>query len=121
MSGACYTVPRLGHSNQKITEDIYVHAAPADLISTHTAVFTPGTVHIAAPEGRRRVPPTCGELRSAIHTSPNWLALGRRDAMSDVGARRLHGMNSAMSTMRRVRREDNRHRWAGGAVYGERP
>jgi integrase len=39
----------LGHSSQKITEDIYVHAVPEDLLSAHTSVFTTGHVRLTIP------------------------------------------------------------------------
>jgi len=79
----------LGHSSQKITEDVYVHAVSEDLLSAHTSVFTTGEVSASPQPLPRRRQPTREELLTAIRKSPNWLALGRLFAMSDVGVRKM--------------------------------
>lgn len=78
----------LGHSSQKITEDIYVHAVPQDLLDAHTSVFVTGHVQVPAIQQARQLP-TKDELRTAIQTTPNWIALGKQFGMSDVGVRKL--------------------------------
>lgn len=80
----------LGHSSQKVTEDIYVHPVPADLIESHTSVMATGEVDFERPKGmRKRLPPTKFLLSLAIEKQPNWCELGRQFRMSDVGVRKL--------------------------------
>jgi integrase/recombinase XerD len=78
----------LGHSSQKITEDIYVHPVPHDLIEAHTSLLAAGQV--CPPDGLpvRRVP-TAEELRDAIRSTPNWQQLGKHYGMSDSGIRKV--------------------------------
>lgn len=86
----------LGHSSQKITEDIYVHPVPADLIESHTSLLTDHIVTVpdlSAVKSRRS--PTKEELAQAIINDPNWTHLGQRFDLSDVGVRKLairHGL-----------------------------
>lgn len=80
----------LGHSSQKVTEDIYVHPDPADLIQSHTSVFATGSVDLPTlnlPKVRKT--PTKFILSLAIQETPSWRALGKQFEMSDVGIRKL--------------------------------
>ena len=79
----------LGHSSQKITEDIYVHPVPQDLMSAHTSLIVSGQVTPPAIPTSTRSRPTPEELLVAIHETPNWCALGERFGMSDRGVRKM--------------------------------
>ncbi|MBX2998790.1 MAG: tyrosine-type recombinase/integrase [Caldilineaceae bacterium] len=78
----------LGHSSQKITEDIYVHPVSQDLIEAHTSPVAVGAVQPAVGLDIRQ-PPRKEELQQAIQANPNWRALAERYHMSDSGVRKL--------------------------------
>lgn len=80
----------LGHSSQKVTEDIYVHPVPMDLIEAHTSVLADLSVRMpVVTRSVRPQPPTEKELRQAIVEDPVWRNLGRKFNRSDVWVRKL--------------------------------
>ena len=79
----------LGHSGQKVTEDIYVHPDPEDLLKVHTSMLATGQVSPPASIQSRRQPPSKFLLQLAIQEKPNWRGLDKQFQMSDVGIRKL--------------------------------
>lgn len=80
----------LGHSSQKVTEDIYVHPVPDDLLEAHTSALAAGVVMLPdVSDGQIQHPPTREELRQAILANPNWVQLGMQFGLSDQGVRKL--------------------------------
>lgn len=94
----------LGHSSQKITEDIYVHAVPSDLLEAHTSVFVTGHVQIPTELPTKRLP-TKDELQYAIQIKPNWTALGKQFGISDVGVRKLANRYNLLDVYYQVRNQ----------------
>lgn len=80
----------LGHSSQKVTEDIYVHPVPDDLIEAHTSILAAGDVPVPDVDRLARpAPPSREELQTALMEMPNWVYLGKRFGLSDQGVRKL--------------------------------
>lgn len=79
----------LGHSSQKVTEDIYVHPTPEDLLAAHTSIMATGQVKTPEVISRRRQSPTREQLHTAIQQAANWRQLGAQFQMSDVAVRKL--------------------------------
>lgn len=79
----------LGHSSQKITEDIYVHPSAEDLIGAHISPVSTGAISLPTPEPSKPPTPCRDTLASAIASNPNWRALGKQFQLSDVGVRKL--------------------------------
>jgi len=78
----------LGHSSQKITEDIYVHPVSQDLLDLHTSPVATGEVQTPCyPDVKH--PPKRDELLAALRENPNWRALGKMFDLSDSGVRKL--------------------------------
>jgi integrase/recombinase XerD len=96
----------LGHSSQKITEDIYVHPSSDDLLRVHTSVLASGDV-VAPQKLKGRPRPNPEELQSAIHAQPNWRVLGRQFGMSDVGIRKLAERYGLLGEYFKLRKGDN--------------
>lgn len=79
----------LGHSGQKVTEDIYVHPDPEDLLKVHTSMLATGQVSPPTINQPRRQTPSKFLLQLAIQEKPNWRGLAEQFQMSDVGIRKL--------------------------------
>jgi site-specific recombinase XerD len=94
----------LGHSSQKITEDIYVHPVSQDLIEAHTSPVSVGAVQPAVGLDIRQ-PPRKEELQQAIQANPNWRALAERYHMSDSGVRKLAKRYEILEEYYRARRK----------------
>ncbi len=95
----------LGHSSQKITEDIYVHPSATDLMDAHVSPISTGSIALPESLPRQRRPPCREELMAAIQAKPNWRALGRQFGLSDVGIRKLadrYGLLDIYQTARRL-------------------
>jgi site-specific recombinase XerD len=78
----------LGHSSQKITEDIYVHPVAQDLIACHTSPVATGMVQTPVNIEPQTVIQR-EELLESIRSTPNWRSLGRQYGLSDSGIRKL--------------------------------
>jgi integrase/recombinase XerD len=95
----------LGHSSQKITEDIYVHPSAEDLMDAHISPVSTGSISLPKSLPQQRMPPCRETLAAAIRTEPNWRALGRQFDLSDVGVRKLaqrYGLLEEYQTARQL-------------------
>lgn len=93
----------LGHSGQKVTEDIYVHPVPEDLLQMHTSLLATGQVTPPSVPLPSRPTPSKFLLRLAIQERPNWRSLGQQFHMSDVGIRKLAKKYELLETYHEAR------------------